>query len=217
MWNNAVHTLRRIAYDRGFTVNHGPYKRECGDVVYIGATVVAVNMCRGHKPPQPGELDGSLHVFAVVDHMKRQRSDFELFDIVSLQHIVVDNDLVPPHRKLASDELVAFDAQYNRSDVAKLFASDPVVRYYNWDAGDVIEITRRDANEYGLRSLHTYRIVAESTKSNGRAPCKRPAVICHGSPSDNDESGSPSGTDWNSCPSESDRDSSNSGSDNEEV
>lgn len=161
-WSNAVHTLKRIAYDRGLEVTHGPHERETDDVLELGPSIIAINLCKGKKLTETFESES--YVFAVVDDMKKCRHRYETFDIASLQHVVVDNDLVPLHRKLSGHELERFDEQYKRCDVAKILSNDPVVRYFNWSVGDVIEITRKDFTEYGLRSPHTYRVVVSSTE-----------------------------------------------------
>lgn len=202
-WSNAVHTLKRIAYDRGLEVTHGPHERESADVVALGPSIMAVNLCKGKKLAETFEPES--YVFAVVDDMKKRRHQYETFDIASLQHVVVDNDLVPLHRKLTSQELQRFDEEYKRCDVAKILSKDPVVRYYNWSVGDVIEVTRKDFTEYGLRSPHTYRVVISSTETETRST--EDPTPQGKAPSDEEEeamksSSSCTVSDWESCTSD---------------
>ena len=67
--------------------------------------------------------------------------------------------IVPPHRLLNADEEARLRERYvttGSEEWPKLTSSDPVVRYYNWPVGGVVEIERYIGHEPSLY----YRVIA---------------------------------------------------------
>ena len=75
----------------------------------------------------------------------------ELFNVDDLQFNITKHILVPLHKKLNKEECKEFKEQYG-SSIPVLLKSDPVCRFYNFQKGDIIQITRRN-------SFVSYRIV----------------------------------------------------------
>jgi DNA-directed RNA polymerase I, II, and III subunit RPABC1 len=68
----------------------------------------------------------------------------ELFNVDDLQFNITKHILVPLHKKLNKEECKEFKQQYGTS-IPVLLKSDPVCRFYNFQKGDIIQITRRNS------------------------------------------------------------------------
>lgn len=78
----------------------------------------------------------------------------ELFTCEELQYNITKHRLVPRHTRLPPNEAKLFKKKYGLKFRAILL-TDPITRFYNYQRGDVIKITRdADGGEYV-----TYRIV----------------------------------------------------------
>lgn len=74
--------------------------------------------------------------------------DIELFSEDELQYNITKHYLVPLHEimyKKGTPDCIAFKKKYT-DKFPILLKSDPVCRFYNYDKGDIIKITRQ--NEY---------------------------------------------------------------------
>lgn len=75
---------------------------------------------------------------------------------------LIDHDLVPPHRRCDDAEQKALAKRYHITDASEwmtIFARDPVVKYYNWPVGTLVEVTRRSLN----RTPSTYYRMVHDT------------------------------------------------------
>lgn len=162
MWHNAVRTLQRLSLDRGYEVDFGPLAFDIDTNEYwIGPNTVALNYPSIRRTCV--EFDESTHVFAVFYGKRLPKTvKGEHFNVLALQHVVVDNEFVPLHERLVDADLRSFHERYDRRDVPRMLSSDPIARYYGWKAKDVVRITRTDYTDYGLRGPYTYRVVVDS-------------------------------------------------------
>lgn len=79
----------------------------------------------------------------------------ELFSEAELQYNVTKHRLVPKHERLTPRERENFLAAYG-SKIPVLLTSDPVARFYKFNAGDIVRVIRSRASS---DSYITYRIV----------------------------------------------------------
>lgn len=75
----------------------------------------------------------------------------ELFNYRDLQYNITKHILVPKHERLDLDEAEKFKKTYGIK-IPVIFKSDPVSKFYAYQRGDIIKITRSDG-------YVTYRIV----------------------------------------------------------
>lgn len=87
--------------------------------------------------------------------------NFELFLSKYLMFNLIEHRLVPLHQKLSEKEkidlfkVLLFKPEYNPLDkLPKMLKTDAICKYYNWEIGDVIKITRTIPN----RSIY-YRVI----------------------------------------------------------
>lgn len=78
----------------------------------------------------------------------------ELFTCEELQYNITKHRLVPKHTRLQPKEAKEFKQKYGLKFRAMLL-TDPITRFYNYQRGDIIEVTR-NTNE---GKYVTYRIV----------------------------------------------------------
>lgn len=67
----------------------------------------------------------------------------ELFNIADLQYNITKHILVPKHERLSYEDAKEFKRQF-LNDTAIILKTDPISKFYNFNKGDVIKITRRD-------------------------------------------------------------------------
>ena len=77
---------------------------------------------------------------------------FELFIQDELQYDITEHKFVPHHIKLPFQEALEIKKKYG-TKLPTILKSDPVVRFYNFDRGDIIQINRLNDNHI------IYRIV----------------------------------------------------------
>lgn len=87
----------------------------------------------------------------------------QLLTYKELYFNVSHHNLVPPHRKLTNEEKVDLrkrfslsDADPNKVELPKMLVTDAISKYYKYERGDFIEITRTAGT---LESVKTYRVV----------------------------------------------------------
>lgn len=73
----------------------------------------------------------------------------ELFVEEELQYNITKHRLVPKHERLSSEESNAFKQRFGKKFPA-LLRTDPVCRFYGYNRGDVIKITRKDGIVYRI-------------------------------------------------------------------
>lgn len=100
----------------------------------------AVIVYNGSVTPQANKIIESL-----------QELEIELFEKSCLRFNITKHRLVPPHRCLTSHEELEFKTKYGVK-IPVLLRTDPVVRFYNFRSGSIIEITRPEG-------IVVYRIV----------------------------------------------------------
>jgi len=77
---------------------------------------------------------------------------FELFLQDELQYDITEHTFVPPHIKLQHQEALEIKQKYG-TKLPTILKTDPVVRFYNFEKGDIIQINRLNDNHI------IYRIV----------------------------------------------------------
>lgn len=78
----------------------------------------------------------------------------ELFTLEELQYNITRHRLVPKHTPLSPDEGKAFKKEFGMK-IGTILRSDPIARFYDFQRGDIIKITRNS----GDSTYVTYRIV----------------------------------------------------------
>jgi len=73
----------------------------------------------------------------------------ELFTEEELQYNITKHRLVPKHERLSSEEALAFKVRFGKK-FPSLLRSDPVCRFYGYNRGDIIKITRKDGIVYRI-------------------------------------------------------------------
>ena len=79
----------------------------------------------------------------------------ELFYIINLQYNITKHRLVPKHQKLQGEEYKEIKTKFGKS-LPRIYITDPIVRYYNFDKGDILKIFRNTSNG---QLLMAYRII----------------------------------------------------------
>jgi DNA-directed RNA polymerase subunit H (RpoH/RPB5) len=85
---------------------------------------------------------------------KLKKIQLEMFKYDELQFNITKHELQPSFRALTNKESNIFKKKYG-SKFPKFLPTDPIVKFYNFQAGSVIEITRNNG-------YITYRIVKRS-------------------------------------------------------
>ena len=67
----------------------------------------------------------------------------ELFNENEMRYNITKHRLVPNHEKLSKTDTIAFKKQFGVR-IPAILKTDPVARFYSFQRGDVIKITRRD-------------------------------------------------------------------------
>lgn len=85
-------------------------------------------------------------------------NNLEIFTLDQLLVNIIDHHLVPKHRLLSNDEKDKLLEEYDIKikNLARIYVSDPIARYYNAQIGDIMEIERYNPNSG--KSI-TYRTV----------------------------------------------------------
>jgi len=71
--------------------------------------------------------------------------NIELFNISELQFDITEHELVPKHEKTTKEEKEELEKKYKRK-LPNILHTDPICRYYFFQRGDYIRITRKDGN-----------------------------------------------------------------------
>ena len=83
----------------------------------------------------------------VIDELPQNlnHSNFliELFEEKSLRYNITKHRLVPKHTSLSRSESIKFKHTYG-TKIPVLLKSDAIVRFYNFQRGDIIEVERSD-------------------------------------------------------------------------
>ncbi len=74
------------------------------------------------------------------------------FPLSNFRYCLTDHRLVRPHTKVKKDLATSLKQKYGADKLPIILHSDPVVRYYNFRAGDILAIKRAD-------NTVSYRIV----------------------------------------------------------
>jgi DNA-directed RNA polymerase I, II, and III subunit RPABC1 len=96
-----------------------------------------------------------------LKNLARTKSSGKIFEVFSHKEVLInitEHELVPRHRPLSPEQKEELLARYKlqESQLPRILATDPVVRYFGVDVGTVMEITRR--SETAGRYV-TYRLV----------------------------------------------------------
>jgi DNA-directed RNA polymerase I, II, and III subunit RPABC1 len=78
----------------------------------------------------------------------------ELFTLEEVQYNLTKHRLVPTHTRLSPDDAKKFKKDFGLK-VGTILRTDPVARFYDFQRGDVIKLTRKSGDSYYI----TYRIV----------------------------------------------------------
>jgi DNA-directed RNA polymerases I, II, and III subunit RPABC1 len=73
----------------------------------------------------------------------------ELFMEEELQYNITKHRLVPKHERLSDEEAINFKTRFGLN-FPTLLRSDPISRFYGYNKGDVIKITRNDSIIYRI-------------------------------------------------------------------
>ncbi len=68
---------------------------------------------------------------------------FELFQIKNLQYVIVDHYLQPKYFKLVSKGDLG---RIKPNNLPIMLRSDPIVKYFNFESGNIIEMEKKDGN-----------------------------------------------------------------------
>ena len=79
----------------------------------------------------------------------------ELFTLEELQYNITKHYLVPAHSRLTPNEATDFKKK-NGLKFGAMLLTDPITRFYNYQRGDVIRITKKDKDK---KKYISYRIV----------------------------------------------------------
>jgi DNA-directed RNA polymerase I, II, and III subunit RPABC1 len=106
-------------------------------------------------------LPEGAHTPAALKNLAKTKSAGKHFEVFSQKEVLInitEHELVPRHRPLSPQQKDELLARYklNESQLPRILATDPVVRYFGVDVGTVMEITRR--SETAGRYV-TYRLV----------------------------------------------------------
>ena len=74
------------------------------------------------------------------------------FPVSNFRYCLTDHRLVLPHKKVKKELALKLKAKYGADKLPIILHSDPIVRYYNFRAGDILAINRAD-------NTISYRIV----------------------------------------------------------
>jgi DNA-directed RNA polymerase I, II, and III subunit RPABC1 len=77
----------------------------------------------------------------VVDELEGLR--IELFQMNSLRYNITKHRLVPKHIPLTKGEMKAFKEEFG-TKIPILLHSDPIVRFYDFQRGDIIKVERKN-------------------------------------------------------------------------
>ena len=86
---------------------------------------------------------------------------FEKFEYKELLHNITDHHLVPKHERIEKDEIEKICKIYNiqnKTDLKKILITDPVVKFYGFDEGDICKITRHNRN---TGTTYDFRLVID--------------------------------------------------------
>lgn len=83
----------------------------------------------------------------------------QLFLLDELQYNITEHYLVPKHEALSPKEGKAFKEKYGIK-FPVLLRTDPIARFYNFNRGDIIKVTRTETEKNGdKKQFIVYRIV----------------------------------------------------------
>ncbi|ALX27625.1 DNA-directed RNA polymerase subunit RPB5 [Golden Marseillevirus] len=88
----------------------------------------------------------------------RKITNINVFELADVQFSKPRHKLVPKHRLVSAEERKAVLESYQveEKDLPRISCSDPIVQWYGWCPGDIIEILRKE----GIFQMHkTHRIV----------------------------------------------------------
>ena len=71
--------------------------------------------------------------------------NIELFNILELQIDITEHELVPKHEKTTKEEKEELEKKY-KGKLPIILHTDVISRYYFFQRGDYIRITRKDGN-----------------------------------------------------------------------
>lgn len=109
------------------------------DNLYQSETTHGIIVCKAQITPK------GKNIIDVLNDIRDVK--IELFDIESFVTNITKHRLVPKHTKLSDDEKQAITKQYG-ARLPDIFASDPVVKHYGFEVGDIIKIERKDGTIY---------------------------------------------------------------------
>jgi len=106
-----------------------------GDMKLAHATVVLQG---GVTPPAK----------SMVDKMRAQGRQVEIFGLAELMFNLPDHQLVPRHRLLTPGERDELFERYAANSLPRMLLTDPVSRYYGLRRGQVMEVERVNASGF---------------------------------------------------------------------
>ncbi len=96
--------------------------------------------------------------------------EIEHFLFNQISHNPTKHFIVPKHRKISENEKQKFlsENNFNLENLPKILITDPIVRYYNFKIGDILEIIRKNISDQKLlvNSYKFYRIVVKSYRQS---------------------------------------------------
>lgn len=71
--------------------------------------------------------------------------NIQVFDVEEISNNVTKHVLVPKHELLTKDETMTLLKKYRsvKTQLPRILKSDPVIRYYGWNKGDIVRIIRK--------------------------------------------------------------------------
>ena len=84
----------------------------------------------------------------------------EVFHVDRLQMVVIDHVMYSPHKKVGEEQAREIMDTFgtNMNTYPRILEGDPIVRFYGWKKGDLIQITLADVPE--MTKNIKYRVVA---------------------------------------------------------
>ena len=82
-----------------------------------------------------------------IDGNGTREIKIELFNVDELQYNITKHYLVPKHEvmyKHNTPELAEFKKKYQADKFPVIMKNDPIVRFYNFEKGDIIKVTRKN-------------------------------------------------------------------------
>lgn len=97
------------------------------------------------------------------------------------QMLVTDHEYYYPHKRIASgaayDTVRAMSSSDQLEEIPKILYGDPVVRFFGWREGDLIQIDMREDDNPAMSMRPKYRVVVATRGSEGARACAPAALV----------------------------------------